>query len=187
MTETVQNDATLRVTALPAPAARPPARLAWVPKRIVDGWSGLLAGPGLAAGERLQRQLLAVSLALYLGVPFALYDFSAFPAPNISQYILMFGSAWALLPFLGLLATLLLLRLLHDWLDDHPIFVPLVLVAMAIPPLLLSPLLLPLTHTPKFITDVDKLVMDSPAPLQVDTSLGHYPYPQPGILKDREY
>ena len=28
---------------------------------------------------------------------------------------------------------------------------------------------------------------ESPAPLQVDTSLGHYPWPQPGILKDREF
>jgi predicted dehydrogenase len=39
----------------------------------------------------------------------------------------------------------------------------------------------------EFAPDVDKLTMDSPAPLQVDTSLGHYPYPQPGILRDREF
>jgi predicted dehydrogenase len=44
-----------------------------------------------------------------------------------------------------------------------------------------------LTCTHEFAPDVDKLAMDSPAPLQVDSSLGHYPYPQPGLLKDREF
>jgi predicted dehydrogenase len=39
----------------------------------------------------------------------------------------------------------------------------------------------------EFAPDVDKLTMDSPAPLQVESSSGHYPYPQPGILTDREY
>jgi predicted dehydrogenase len=39
----------------------------------------------------------------------------------------------------------------------------------------------------EFAPDVDKLTMDSPAPLLVDSSLGHYPYPQPGILRDREF
>ncbi len=39
----------------------------------------------------------------------------------------------------------------------------------------------------EFAPDVDKLTLDGPAPLQVDTSLGHYPYPQPGILRDREF
>jgi len=39
----------------------------------------------------------------------------------------------------------------------------------------------------EFAPDVDKLVMNGPAPLQVDSSSGHYPYPQPGILRDREY
>jgi predicted dehydrogenase len=39
----------------------------------------------------------------------------------------------------------------------------------------------------EFAPDVAKLTMDSPAPLQVDSSSGHYPYPQPGILRDREY
>ena len=39
----------------------------------------------------------------------------------------------------------------------------------------------------EFAPDVDKLAMDGPAPLQVDTSLGHYPCPQPGILRDREF
>jgi predicted dehydrogenase len=39
----------------------------------------------------------------------------------------------------------------------------------------------------EFAPDVDKLAMDGPAPLQVDSSLGHYPYPQPGILRDREF
>ena len=34
--------------------------------------------------------------------------------------------------------------------------------------------------------DVDKLTMDSPAPLRSDSE-GRYPVPQPGILKDREY
>ncbi|MHC4539752.1 MAG: gfo/Idh/MocA family oxidoreductase, partial [Planctomycetota bacterium] len=33
---------------------------------------------------------------------------------------------------------------------------------------------------------VDKLTMDSPAPLRLDSE-GRYPVPQPGILKDREY
>jgi predicted dehydrogenase len=39
----------------------------------------------------------------------------------------------------------------------------------------------------EFAPDVDKLTFDSPAPLQVDCSLGHYPWPQPGLLKDREF
>lgn len=39
----------------------------------------------------------------------------------------------------------------------------------------------------EFAPDVDKLTFDSPAPLQVDSSSGHYPWPQPGLLKDREY
>jgi predicted dehydrogenase len=39
----------------------------------------------------------------------------------------------------------------------------------------------------EFAPDVDKLTMESPAPLQIDTALGHYPYPQPGILRDREF
>jgi hypothetical protein len=34
--------------------------------------------------------------------------------------------------------------------------------------------------------DVDKLTMDSPAPLRSNAE-GMYPVPQPGILKDREY
>ena len=33
---------------------------------------------------------------------------------------------------------------------------------------------------------VDKLTMDSPAPLQADPD-GKYPVPQPGIVTDREY
>jgi hypothetical protein len=33
---------------------------------------------------------------------------------------------------------------------------------------------------------LDKLTMDSPAPLQPDAD-GRYPVPQPGIIKDREY
>jgi hypothetical protein len=39
----------------------------------------------------------------------------------------------------------------------------------------------------EFAPDVDKLAMNSPAPLQLDSSTGHYPYPQPGILRDREF
>jgi predicted dehydrogenase len=39
----------------------------------------------------------------------------------------------------------------------------------------------------EFAPDVDKLTLDGPAPLLVDSSLGHYPYPQPGILRDREF
>jgi len=38
----------------------------------------------------------------------------------------------------------------------------------------------------EFAPDVDKLTMDSPAPLR-SNSEGRYPVPQPGILKDREY
>jgi len=38
----------------------------------------------------------------------------------------------------------------------------------------------------EFAPDVDKLTMDSPAPLRADAE-GKYPLPQPGILKDREY
>ncbi|MEO6809794.1 MAG: Gfo/Idh/MocA family oxidoreductase [Isosphaeraceae bacterium] len=39
----------------------------------------------------------------------------------------------------------------------------------------------------EFAPDVDKLAMDSPAPLQIDTSLGRYPYPEPGLVRDREF
>jgi predicted dehydrogenase len=39
----------------------------------------------------------------------------------------------------------------------------------------------------EFAPDVDKLAYDVPAPLQIDTSVGHYPWPQPGLLRDREY
>lgn len=39
----------------------------------------------------------------------------------------------------------------------------------------------------EFAPDVDKLAMESPAPLQVDTSSGHYPWPQPGLVRDREF
>lgn len=38
----------------------------------------------------------------------------------------------------------------------------------------------------EFAPDVDKLTMDSPAPLQADKD-GKYPVPMPGIKKDREY
>ncbi len=33
---------------------------------------------------------------------------------------------------------------------------------------------------------LDKLTMDSPAPLLAD-AIGRYPVPQPGIVKNREY
>lgn len=39
----------------------------------------------------------------------------------------------------------------------------------------------------EFAPDVDKLAMDSKAPLQVDSSTNRYPYPQPGLLRDREF
>lgn len=39
----------------------------------------------------------------------------------------------------------------------------------------------------EFAPNVDQLTLDSPAPLQVDPKLGHYPWPQPGIVVDREY
>ena len=39
----------------------------------------------------------------------------------------------------------------------------------------------------EFAPNVDKLTIDGPAPLQVDSSSGHYPWPQPGIITDREY
>ncbi len=38
----------------------------------------------------------------------------------------------------------------------------------------------------EFAPEVACLTMDSPAPVQL-TDEGHYPYPQPGILRDREY
>jgi predicted dehydrogenase len=39
----------------------------------------------------------------------------------------------------------------------------------------------------EFAPTVDQLVLDGPSPLQIDPKLGHYPYPQPGIVIDREY
>jgi predicted dehydrogenase len=38
----------------------------------------------------------------------------------------------------------------------------------------------------EFAPDVDKLTMDSPAPIRADKN-GKYPVPRPGIVKDREY
>jgi hypothetical protein len=43
-----------------------------------------------------------------------------------------------------------------------------------------------LKHTHEFAPDVDKLAMDSPAPLVADKD-GRYPVPQPGKVIDREY
>jgi predicted dehydrogenase len=43
-----------------------------------------------------------------------------------------------------------------------------------------------LNHEHEFAPDVDKLTMDSPAPLQAGPD-GKYPVPQPGLLSDREY
>jgi predicted dehydrogenase len=43
-----------------------------------------------------------------------------------------------------------------------------------------------LKHTHEFAPDVDKLTMDSPAPLVADAD-GRYPVPQPGKITDREY
>jgi predicted dehydrogenase len=39
----------------------------------------------------------------------------------------------------------------------------------------------------EFAPEVDKLTMNSPAPLQLDPKTKCYPCPQPGILRDREY
>src|SRR5262249_27172763 len=39
----------------------------------------------------------------------------------------------------------------------------------------------------EFAPEVDKLTMTSPAPLQLDPKTKHYPIPQPGIVRDREY
>lgn len=43
-----------------------------------------------------------------------------------------------------------------------------------------------LSHDHEFAPDVDKLTMDSPAPIQADSS-GKYPVPEPGIKTKREY
>jgi len=43
-----------------------------------------------------------------------------------------------------------------------------------------------LKQTHEFAPDVDKLTMDSPAPLVADAN-GKYPVPQPGRVVDREY
>jgi hypothetical protein len=42
-----------------------------------------------------------------------------------------------------------------------------------------------LSEKEEFAPDVDKLTLDSPAPLPADAS-GRYPLPQPGIKKHRE-
>jgi hypothetical protein len=42
-----------------------------------------------------------------------------------------------------------------------------------------------LNHTHEFAPQVDRLTMDSPAPLQLVD--GKYPVPQPGTLTTREY
>jgi predicted dehydrogenase len=39
----------------------------------------------------------------------------------------------------------------------------------------------------EFAPDVDKLTTNGKAPLQVDKTSGHYPYPQPGLVRDREF
>jgi len=39
----------------------------------------------------------------------------------------------------------------------------------------------------EFAPKVGELTLDGPAPLLVDNSLGHYPWPQPGIKTEREY
>ena len=44
-----------------------------------------------------------------------------------------------------------------------------------------------LNCTHEFAPDVDKLAMDSKAPLQIDSASGHYPWPQPGLNRDREF
>jgi predicted dehydrogenase len=44
-----------------------------------------------------------------------------------------------------------------------------------------------LNCTHEFAPDVDLLAYDSPAPLQIDSSSGHYPWPMPGLTRDREF
>ena len=39
----------------------------------------------------------------------------------------------------------------------------------------------------EFAPTVDQLVIDGPAPLQIDPKTGHYPWPEPGIKVDREF
>jgi predicted dehydrogenase len=39
----------------------------------------------------------------------------------------------------------------------------------------------------EFAPTVDKLAMDSPAPVKMDPKTKAYPYPQPGVVRDREY
>jgi predicted dehydrogenase len=39
----------------------------------------------------------------------------------------------------------------------------------------------------EFAPHADQLVIDGPAPLQVDPKLGHYPWPMPGLITDREF
>lgn len=39
----------------------------------------------------------------------------------------------------------------------------------------------------EFAPDVDKLTLDGPAPLLADSTTGRYPWPQPGLIRDREY
>jgi hypothetical protein len=43
-----------------------------------------------------------------------------------------------------------------------------------------------LNHEHAFAPDVDKLTMDSPAPVEADAD-GKYPIPLPGLVADREY
>ena len=43
-----------------------------------------------------------------------------------------------------------------------------------------------LNHKHEFAPDIDKLTLDSPSPLPAGLD-GGYPWPQPGILTDREY
>ena len=43
-----------------------------------------------------------------------------------------------------------------------------------------------LNHDHEFAPDVDKLTMDSPAPLRAGPD-GKYPLPQPGITTQREF
>jgi predicted dehydrogenase len=44
-----------------------------------------------------------------------------------------------------------------------------------------------LACTHEFAPTVDQLVIDGPAPLQIDPKTGHYPWPEPGIKVDREF
>ena len=44
-----------------------------------------------------------------------------------------------------------------------------------------------LNNPHEFAPEIASLTLDGPAPLKINPSTGHYPWPQPGIVTDREY